>query len=85
MLVPWIKLAIDTTLLTLEAQSVIGLRLTQLALGQGNPTEAQLMVTEKMLAFMDAATTVAAGGSAHAVVEDYRRRVQANARRLRMA
>jgi hypothetical protein len=85
MLVPWIKLAIDTTLLGLEAQSVIGLRLTQLALGQGNPTEAQLMVTEKMLAFMDAATTIAAGGSAHAVAEDYRRRVQANARRLKLA
>ena len=85
MLVPWIKLAIDTTLLGLEAQSVIGLRLTQLALGQGNPTEAQLMVTEKMLAFMDAATTTAAGRSAHVIVEDYRRRVQANARRLRLA
>ncbi len=81
----WIRLATDTTLLTLEAQSVIGMRLTQLALGQGNPTEAQLMVTEKMLAFMDAATTIAAGGSAHAVAEDYRRRVQANARRLKLA
>jgi hypothetical protein len=43
------------------------------------------MMTEKMLAFMDAATTVAAGGAAHTIVEDYRRRVQANARRLRLA
>jgi hypothetical protein len=85
MLEPWIKLTIDTTLLGLEAQSVIGLRLAQIALGQGSPAEAHLMMTEKMLAFMDAATAVAAGGSAHAIVQDYRRRVQANARRLQTA
>ncbi len=85
MLGPWIKLTIDTTLLGLEAQSVIGLRLAQIAMDQGSPAEAQLMMSEKMLAFMDAATTVAAGGSAHAIVEDYRRRMQANARRLRLA
>ena len=82
---PWIKLTIDTTLLSLEAQSVISLRLAQIAMGRSSPGEAQLMMTEKMLAFMDAATTVASGGSAHTVVEDYRRRVQANARRLRAA
>jgi hypothetical protein len=85
MLESWMRLATDTILLTLEAQSVIGLRLSQIALGQGTPTEAQLMVTEKMLGFMDAATTLAAGGSAHVIVEDYRRRVQNNARRLRLA
>ncbi len=85
MLGPWIKLTIDTTLLGLEAQSVIGLRLAQIAMSQGTPAEAQLMMTEKMLAFMDAATTVASGGSAEAIVENYRRRVQANARRLRAA
>jgi hypothetical protein len=85
MLESWMRLATDTTLLTLEAQSVIGLRLAQIAMGQGTPTEAQLMVTEKMLAFMDAATIVATGGSAEAIVEGYRKRVQANARRLRTA
>jgi hypothetical protein len=85
MLESWIRLVTDTTLLGLEAQSVIGLPLAQIAMGQGTPTEAHLMMTEKMLAFMDAATTVAAGGSAHGIVEDYRRRVQANARRLRLA
>ena len=85
MLESWTRLATDTTLLTLEAQSVIGLRLAQIAMGQGSPAEAHLMMTEKMLAFMDAATTVATGGSAHAIVEDYRKRVQANARRLRAA
>jgi hypothetical protein len=85
MLESWMRLVTDTTLLGLEAHSVIGLRLAQIAMGQGTPTEAHLMMTEKMLAFMDAATTVAAGGSAHAIVEDYRRRVQANAQRLKLA
>ena len=79
-----INLTLDATLFGLEAQSVIGLRLAQIAMGQGTPAEAQLMVTEKMLAFVDAATTVAAGGSAHKVVRGYRKRVQANARRLRL-
>jgi hypothetical protein len=85
MLDSWIRLATDTALLTLEAQAVAGMRLAQIALGQGTPTEAHLMVTEKMLAFMNTAMTVAAGGSAHTVVEDYRRRVQANAKRLKLA
>ncbi len=80
---PWIKLTLDATLLGLEAQSVIGMRLSQIAMGQGTLAEAQLMVTEKMLAFMDAATTVAAGGSAHTVVNDDQRQVHANATRLK--
>jgi hypothetical protein len=79
---PRIKLALDAALLGLEAPSVIGMRLSQIAMGQGTLAEAQLMVTEKMLAFMDAATTVAAGGSAHTVLNDDRRQVHANARRL---
>lgn len=83
MLGSWIRLTLDTTLLGLEAHSVISLRLAQIAMGQGTPAEAQLMVTEKMLALMDATMTVAAGGSAHQIVQDYRRQVQANARRLR--
>jgi hypothetical protein len=78
------KLTIDTTLLGLEAQSVIGLRMAQIAMGQSTPAEAQLMMSEKMLAFMEATMTVAAGGSAHKVVNGYRRRVQANAERLRL-
>jgi hypothetical protein len=79
---PRIKLALDAALLGLEAQSVIGMRLSQIAMGQGTLAEAQLMVTEKMLAFMDAATTVAAGGSAHTVPNDDRRQVHAKARHL---
>ncbi len=68
MLGPWWKLATDTTLLAMEAQTVIGLRLGQIATGRGSLTENQLMVTEKMVAFSEAAATVAAGGSAHKVV-----------------
>jgi hypothetical protein len=79
------RLVLDTTRLGLEAQSVVGMCLSQIATGQGTPAEAQLMMTEKLLAFMDAATTVAAGGSVHSVVNSYRRRVQANAERLRLA
>ncbi len=83
MIAPLMKLTFDTALLATEAWMVIGIRLSQIAMGRGTPAEAQLMVTEKMLAFVEAATTVATGGSAHKVVSGYRRRVRANVRRLR--
>jgi hypothetical protein len=35
MLVPWLKLASDATLLAMEAQTVIGLRFGQIAMGRG--------------------------------------------------
>jgi hypothetical protein len=41
------------------------------------------MVTEKMLALAEAATTMATGGSAHHIVKGYRKKVRANAKRLR--
>ena len=79
---PWMRLAVDTTLLGIEAQTVMGIRLSQIALGRGSAAETQLMVSEKMRAFVEAASTVAAGGSAHTVVKGYRKRVRANVRRL---
>jgi hypothetical protein len=82
MFAPLMKLAIDSTLLSLEAHTVVGMRLSQIAIGRGTPAETQLIVTEKVFAFMEAATTVATGGSAHMVVRDYRRHVRANAKRL---
>ncbi|MET0532309.1 MAG: hypothetical protein ABW003_29000 [Microvirga sp.] len=85
MLTLWMKLALDSTLLGLEAQKVIGLRMAQFASGQGTPAETQLMVTEKVLAFVEAATTVATGGSPHEVIEGYSRHVQANVKRLGQA
>jgi len=36
-------------------------------IGRGTAAEAQLMVTEKMLALVEAAGTVAMGGSAHKI------------------
>jgi hypothetical protein len=83
MLVLWMKLATDTTMLAMEAQSVIWARMSQVAMGQGTPDETLLMVTEKVNAFAEAAAMIAAGGSAQQVVSGYRQKVQANVERLR--
>jgi hypothetical protein len=82
MIMPLTELTLDTALLAMEAQTVIGMRLSQIAMGRGTAAETQLMVTEKMLALVEAAGTVAMGGSAHKVVSGYRKRVRANVRRL---
>ena len=73
---PWMRLAVATTLLGIEAQTVMGIRLSQIALGRGSAAETQLMVSEKMRAFVEAASTVAAGGAAHTVVKGYRKHVR---------
>jgi hypothetical protein len=39
MLVLWLNLATDTTMLAMEAQSVIWARTSQMAMGQGTPDE----------------------------------------------
>ncbi len=83
MFFPWIKLATDTTMLAAEAQAVIWTRLSQAAMGRGSSAENLLMVTEKITAFTEAAAILAAGGSAHKVIKGYRRKVRANAKRLR--
>lgn len=83
MLLPWMNLATDTTMLAFEAQAVIWTRLSRAAMGQGSPAENMLMVTEKIAAFTEAAAVIAAGGSAHKVVKGYRRKVRANVKRLR--
>ncbi len=85
MIVPWLRLASDTALLAMEAQTVIGLRLGQIAMGRGSLAENQLMVTEKVLALTEAAVTVATGGSPHKVVKGYRKKVRANTKRLKRA
>lgn len=49
----WISSAIDMTLLTLEAQRVVALRLAMMAAGGATAqAEAQRMVTEKIVAAM---------------------------------
>jgi hypothetical protein len=68
MLASWLRFSLDTTMLAVEAQSVIVMRLTSAASWQGSHAENALMVTEKVSAFIEAAAALAAGGSPHKVV-----------------
>jgi hypothetical protein len=80
---PVLSLAEEAAMLALDAQTVIGIRLTQLSCGgPAAGIEAQRMVSEKVSAFVEAATLLATGGSVHDVVKGYRGHVQANVRRL---
>ena len=54
-------------------------------MGRSSLAENQLMVSEKVLAWAEAAITVATGGSPHKVVDGYREKVRANAKRLGQA
>lgn len=83
MFAPWWSFSTDAGMLALEAQAVIAMRMTDLALGRGSSAENTLMVTEKAAALVGAVTTLASGGSLHKVVRSYRKTVRANARRLR--
>jgi hypothetical protein len=83
MFAQWWKFSTDAAMLALEAQSVIAMRLTSLALGRGTHAENTRMVTEKATAFFEAATTLTSGGSAQKVIRGYRKTVRANGRRLR--
>ena len=87
---PWFSLSHDAMMLGLESQSVIGLRLIKAAMGgEAAQREAALMITEKTQALVDAhfafAESALAGephlGPGRAVAL-YRKRVQANQRRL---
>lgn len=79
----WWKLGIDATLLAMESQQVIGLRLMRLSGGGAvAQAEAHRMVSEKIMAASEAAMLMATGGSGRRVVAGYRRKVRANARRL---
>ena len=71
------------TMLSLESQRVIALRMMKLAMGGTNAqTEASRMVTEKIVESMAVAATLMTGGSGQAVVAQVRRRVRSNSRRL---
>jgi len=87
---PWLSLTLDAMRLGMEAQSVIGLRMAKAAWGgAAAQDEAELMVSEKAKAAIDAqmvlASSVMTGqghlGPARAMAL-YRRRVLANQRRL---
>jgi hypothetical protein len=83
MLNQWFRLAAESMRFGFEAQHVIGLRCLKIAAG-GAAAQAEIarMISEKSVALAEAATTVATGGSARAVMTGYRTRVRANARRL---
>ena len=73
----------EAAMLTLEANSVIGLRLIKIAHGGVDAVqEVHLMVQEKVDAAAEAMTTLVGGGSVEAVLAGYRRRVAFNAQRL---
>ncbi len=70
-------------LLAVEAQKVIELRLVRIAWG-GAEGQAEMvsMVGEKVVAAMEATTTLMTGGSAEQVVARYRELVADNTQRL---
>ncbi len=79
----WMKVGWDWTMLTLECQHVIALRMAKLSLGGAAASkEANRMVSEKVIALVQAAAQSASGGSAHSVVKKYRKKVRSNRRRL---
>lgn len=87
---PWTTMAMESTMLAIESQQVIAMRLTKFAFGGPDvDREAKLMVSEKMesLAQVSQMMMMAALGGQHdlgagKVVSHYRKKVRANVRRL---
>jgi hypothetical protein len=83
------NMAFQTTMLAIEANQVIAMRLTKMALGGPDvQREAELMVSEKLETMAEGGQMMmmaALGGKhdgADKVVQLYRRKVRANRRRL---
>jgi phosphoribosylformylglycinamidine (FGAM) synthase-like amidotransferase family enzyme len=73
----------DLAMLAIQSQQVIWLRIMKLALGVPLAhREARLMVTEKMAAAVHESGRLMLGASTKSVVKRYRKRVNANVRRL---
>jgi hypothetical protein len=87
---PWFRVGLDAWLLTIEASSVIALRMLKATPGGAAvEAEASRMVNEKIeagLALQRKAMTGRLGGTAHGAalgaIAHYRRKVKANRRRL---
>lgn len=76
---PWLASA----LLVVEASEVIRLRLEKFARCETDANEeAELMVTEKVVAALEATAKLMAGATPASIVDRYREHVAANARRL---
>jgi hypothetical protein len=87
----WFKLSVQATQLAWKAQNVIALRLMRMAAGgQRGHSEAQTMITEKIVAAVEAqvagAAAACAGGDGHRVTKKvigvYKKRVRGTTRRL---
>jgi hypothetical protein len=79
----WMKFSLDAARLGYEVQTVMTLRMLKIARGgKAAEAEAQRMMTEKGVAFAEAAATLATGGSMKKVVRRVRSRVSQNKRRL---
>ncbi|WP_066591864.1 hypothetical protein [Sphingomonas pruni] len=88
----WSGLAFDSWALAWEASAVVGLRLAEIARGDGTLAEASLMTSEKISAAIELQASLVAGGlsltplqGAERAVRLYRRKVRANRRRLNAA
>lgn len=83
MFVNWMNLAMNSSMLAIESQQVIAMRMARLSMGnRAAAEEAVQMINEKILAMNEAAITLASGGSPAKVVKSYRGKVRANHRRL---
>lgn len=87
---PWAALSLDAWLLSLDAASVVGMRMMKIAAGgAAGMAESQLMISEKVeagLALQALAMTGGLGSNAQTagrrVLKHYGRKVRANHRRL---
>lgn len=87
----WVRASSDAMLLTLEATTVIGMRLARIAGGGARAdAETRLMVSEKLTAGLELQAALVTGrlgttplATTHRTVQHYRRKVAANRRRLR--
>jgi hypothetical protein len=76
----WVKFGWDWTMLVLECQQVIALRMAKISLGgMAASREASRAVSEKVTALVQLG---ASGGSPHSAVKKYRKKVRSNRRRL---
>ena len=70
-------------MLALEANQVVAMRMMKLMLGGKRARrEAQLMVSEKIGAALEASASAMTGASGDEIIHRYRRHVAANAKRL---
>jgi hypothetical protein len=70
-------------MLAVEANGVVALRMMKLMRGgRSARREAKLMVSEKMDAALEATARLMVGASSDEIVQRYRKRVAANAKRL---